>query len=258
MKIAVCIKQVPAAAAELDSITGNLIRGQDSVLNPFDAYALEVALRIRDSVGGELWALTMGPMGAAAVLRDAIAMGAEKGVLISDRAFAGADTYATAYTLAQAIRQLDGFDVIVCGRQTTDGDTSQVAAQLAAHLDLPFCLDIASIEGTDEGMLRVTQELSGRLQTVELPLPGLIALGREDWIPRMPTVRRKLLSKQTDLLYLELNDLPDQNPEHYGQPGSRTTVIKTWRVKENPKTCVRTLPPGRCAEELLQWLEKLT
>lgn len=258
MKIAVCVKQVPAATAELDTHSGNLIRRGTGVLNPFDAYALEAALQLKEGCGGELWAITMGPESAETVLRDAVARGADRGVLISDPAFAGADTYATAFTLAQTVCRLGGFDLIVCGRQTTDGDTAQVAAQLAAQLDLPCCLEVSALSPSEDAHLLLTQELSGLSQRVEMPLPGLIALGRESWTPRMPTVRRKILAGRMEPLHISAADFPEAQAACFGQRGSRTAVTRTWRVSHNHAADLRKLSPEESASEILQLLEART
>ncbi len=140
MKIIVCVKQVPDAKdVRLDPKTNTLAReGVESIMNPYDRHALEEAVAIKEKLGGTVMVITMGPPQAEAVLREAIACGADDGVLISDRAFAGADTWATSYTLAKAVEMLGSFDLVLCGKQAIDGDTAQVGPGLACRLRVPF------------------------------------------------------------------------------------------------------------------------
>ena len=158
MKIVVCVKQVPATGEQrLDPVTGTVIReGVASILNPFDAYALEEAVRLKERLGGEITALSMGVPSAQETLRRALAVGADRAVLLSGRAFAGADTLATARALALAIRKLGGADLVLCGRMATDGDTAQVGPMLAELLGIPHAADVSRIERVEDG--RVTLE----------------------------------------------------------------------------------------------------
>ena len=139
MKIIVCIKQVPGSSeVQIDPVTGNLIRdGKNAKMNPYDLFNLETALRIREEKGGTIKAITMGPPQAKAVLNEALWMGADDAMLLTDRKFGGADVVATSYTLSQGIRRLGEFDLIICGKQTTDGDTAQVGPEIAECLGIP-------------------------------------------------------------------------------------------------------------------------
>ena len=148
MEILVCIKQVPGTSkVEVDEKTGVLKRdGVDSKMNPYDLYALETALRLRKKVGGNVSVITMGPPQATEVVKEAYMMGVDRGALISDRKFAGADVLATAYTISQGIRKMGEFDLILCGKQTTDGDTAEVGPEIAEYLKIPHIANVIKIE----------------------------------------------------------------------------------------------------------------
>lgn len=157
MKIIVCMKQVPASSkVDIDPETGNLKRGSAGQrTNPYDLYALECALQIREKTGGTVTVLTMGPGQAESMIRDAYSMGADEGVILSDRKFSGSDVLATSYALSQGIEMLGGADLILCGRQTTDGDTAQIGPAIAEHLHIPHCAWVSAIEEADEEQITV-------------------------------------------------------------------------------------------------------
>lgn len=143
MNVIVCIKQVPETTdVRINPQTNTLVReGVKSIINPFDMYAIETGVRLKEKMGGRVIVITMGPLQAEAALREAISMGADDAILVSDRAFAGSDTWATSYTLSCAIRkaakEFGGYDVIICGKQASDGDTAQVGPGISTHLDIP-------------------------------------------------------------------------------------------------------------------------
>ena len=180
MKILVCIKQVPESnKVEVDPVTGVLKRdGAASKMNPYDLYALETAFRIREQVGGTVHVISMGPPQAKQVIREAFAMGADGGTLLSDRKFGGADVLATSYTLAQGIQASGEFDLILCGRQTTDGDTAQVGPQVAEKLGLSQITYTEEILNVDETARRITvkRHIDGGVETVEGPLPIVLTV----------------------------------------------------------------------------------
>ena len=157
MNIVVCLKQVPGTTkVRIDPQTNTLIRqGIKNIVNPFDTYALEEGVRIKERCGGKVTAISMGPPQAEEVLREAISAGADEAILLSDNAFAGADTLATAYTLARAIDKLGQYDIIICGRQTIDGDTGQVGPELAEMLEIPFIAYVSKIEEVNSEYMRV-------------------------------------------------------------------------------------------------------
>ena len=162
MNIIVCLKQVPdSTKVRLDPVTHTLIReGVESIINPYDLYALEAALRLKDSVGGKVTLLSMGPPQAETALREALSLGADEAVLLCDRAFAGADTWATSYTLSQAVRKIGQFDLVVCGKQAIDGDTAQVGPGLAERLDIPHVAFVrkAELAGSALAVERLSDE----------------------------------------------------------------------------------------------------
>ena len=162
MNIVVCIKQVPGTTqVRINPDTGTLIRdGVEAVVNPFDEYAIEEALRIREKTGGTVKAITMGPPQAETALRSAIAMGVDEGILVTDMLFAGSDTWATSYTLSSAIKTLGNIDLIICGKQAIDGDTAQVGPGIAEMLDIPFVAWVRKVEEITAASIRVVTSFS--------------------------------------------------------------------------------------------------
>lgn len=189
MNIIVCIKQVPdTAQVKIDPQTGSLIRaGVPSILNPYDHYALEQALAIKAKTGAKVTVLSMGPDQAVAILRLALALGADEGVLLSDRAFAGADTWATAYTLATAVKKIGAYDLILCGQMAIDGDTAQTGPEMAYHLNIPqitFCDTVDS----DGQRVVVKKLMEGGHQIMEADLPVLLTMTMPaDYAPKYPS-----------------------------------------------------------------------
>ena len=190
MKIVVCVKQVPATGEQrLDPVTGTVIReGVASILNPFDAYALEEAVRLKERLGGEITVLSMGVPSAQETLRRALAVGADRAILLSGRAFAGADTLATARALALAIRKLGGADLVLCGRMATDGDTAQVGPMLAELLGIPHAADVSRVERVEDGRVTLERMSDDGYRAERLPLPSLLTVVKEINVPRLPSV----------------------------------------------------------------------
>jgi len=157
MNIIVCIKQVPETTeVKINPETNTLVReGVKSIINPFDVYAIEEGVRLKEKFAGKATVITMGPPQAEAVLREAISMGIDEGILLSDRAFAGSDTWATSYALSCAIKKIGAFDLIVCGKQASDGDTAQVGPGISSHLDIPQVTYVKKIEEIKENSARV-------------------------------------------------------------------------------------------------------
>lgn len=235
MNILVCIKQVPASnKVEVDSITGVLKReGAESKLNPYDLYALETALRLRERHGGKVAVLSMGPPQAEAVIREAYAMGADEGALISDRRFGGADVLATSYTLAQGAKELGSFDLILCGKQTTDGDTAQVGPEMAEWLGIPSVSCVGRIAEVTEGTITVAMEMPGAVETTLLPFPCLLTVEKDIYMPRLPSYVKKLASKDRAVRRLSLDDMEDRDETHYGLNGSPTQVQRIFPPESN-------------------------
>ena len=232
MRIAVCMKQVPGVSeGSMDPRTGVLIRtGLSAVTNLYDRSALEAALRIKEQQGGEIHVFTMGPGKAEEVLREAYAMGADHGYLISDRAFGGADVLATSYTLMQAIRSAGEYDLIVCGRQTTDGDTAQTGSALAAWLGWQQVNWVTRLEVKEDQILAVCRMEEGAAE-VTAPLPCVAMVERESFIPRMPSLKLKMKGRKMPVTVISLQELEDAVPEHYGLKGSATRVKKIFAPK---------------------------
>ena len=250
MKILVCIKQVPGTAqVEIDEKTGTLKRdGVAAKTNPFDLYAIETALRIRDAApgGGTVTAVSMGPPQSEKALREAFAMGADDAVLLSDRAFGGADVLMTSYTLAQGIAVLGAFDLVVCGKQTTDGDTAQVGPELAEWLGLPHVANVKSVDKVEAGALEVTADLPYGELRQRVPTPCLLTVEKEICEPRLPSYRLRKATAGREIRRLGLSDLRDADPKHYGLSASPTQVK---RIFPPPSGSGRTMLEGTAAEQ---------
>jgi electron transfer flavoprotein beta subunit len=231
MKIIVCIKQVPGTTqVDIDEKTGVLKRdGVESKVNPFDLYALEAALRLKDLLpGATTVALTMGPPQAEQVLREAMMMGIDEVVLISDRRFAGADVLATALTLSQAILAIGGMGLVLCGQQTTDGDTAQVGPEIAEFLNIPHATNVTAIRDYNGQALTAQVDLPSTKETLQIPLPCLISVNKGIHTPRLPSFKLKKMTRTHKVKILTLDDLPDANPAHYGLNGSPTQVVRIF------------------------------
>jgi electron transfer flavoprotein beta subunit len=197
MKIIVCIKQVPdSAQVRIDEKTGAMVReGVPAVVNPYDLYAVEEALRLREAHGGSVVALTMGPPQAEAALRDVVAMGVDEGVHLTGRGFAGADTLATSYALGRAIARIGEFHLVLCGKQAVDGDTAQVGPELAEHLGLPFLGFVRRIREVQTGRIVVERMTDEGADVVESPLPAVLSVVKEINEPRLPSLKGKMRAK---------------------------------------------------------------
>ncbi len=230
----VCMKQVPAGNhVEIDPDTGALKRlGSETRTNPYDLFALETALTLKEQLGGQVTVLTMGPPHAEEMMRDAYSMGADQAAIMSDLQFAGADVLATSYTLAQGIRLLGGADLILCGRQTTDGDTAQVGPAIAEHLDLPHCAWVSGILKADGQKIQIKQDLANVTQISEIPYPCLITVEKDSCVPRLPSYLLQRATKDKVIRYISMADLPDRETAHYGLTGSPTSVVKMFAPPE--------------------------
>lgn len=230
MNIIVCIKQVPASSkAEVDPATGVLKRiGIDSKMNPYDLYALETALRLKELGGGSVCVISMGPPQAEGVIREAYAMGADSGVLLSDRRFGGADVLATSYTLAQGIRKAGNFDLILCGKQTTDGDTAQVGPEISEWLKIPSVSNVRRIIRVEENGIIVEMDMPNDVEIVKVKFPCLLTLEKDIYQPRLPSYVRKMQTKNVPVSVLSLDDMEDRDESHYGLNGSPTQVQRIF------------------------------
>jgi len=229
VKIIVCIKQVPDTTnIRINPETNTLVReGVASIINPFDVYAIEEGIRLKEKHGGTLTVITMGPPQASDALREAIGLGADNAYLVSDRAFAGADTLATAFALACAIRHLGGADVILMGRQAIDGDTGQVGPGLAENLDISHITDIRKIEEITDGRIVVERLLEEGYARIAARLPVVLTVVKEINTPRLPSLKGKLAAKKADIPVLKAADIGD-DVERLGLNGSPTQVMKIF------------------------------
>ena len=230
MKIVVCMKQVPLTSkVEIDEETGNLKRLSAATrTNPFDLYALECALRIRDQIGGTVTVLTMGPQQAEDMVRDAYMMGADNAIILSDRKFAGSDVLATSYTLSQGIQLIGDVDLIICGRQTTDGDTAQIGPAMAEHLHLPHAAWVNAITDVNDKRIQVRQDLSSMFQISEMNYPCLITVDKDICVPRLPSYRRKAEAAKKPVQIVSADGLPKSDITLLGLVGSPTTVERIF------------------------------
>ncbi len=236
MNIIVCVKQVPdILEVSVDRETNTLIReGVDSVINPFDLYAVEEGLRLKEQYGGQVYVLSMGPPQAIATLRQGLSLGAERGILLSDIGFAGADTLATSYTLAKAVKKIGHYDLVICGRQAVDGDTAHVGPSLAEKLGVPHVSCVIKIhevtdesspsKGRDEYMIaeRITEEGT---EKVKLSLPGLITVCKGINEPRFPSLKWKINAARSQIEVWSARDI-GADESKIGLKGSPTRVVK--------------------------------
>jgi len=256
LNIIVCIKQVPdTAEIRINPETNTLMReGVPSIINPFDLHALEAGLQIKEKIGGKVVVLTMGPPQAETALREAISMGADEAVLLSDRAFAGSDTWATSYTLAQAVRKL-GADVIFCGKQAIDGDTAQVGPETAEFLGIPHISYIRKIEEIKDNYIRAQRLMDEGYDIVESSLPVLLTVVKELNQPRMPSLKGKMAAKKAEIKKMGKDDIQaDEN--NIGLKGSPTQVKKIFAPEIKAERKMLDGTPEEQADALVQELRK--
>jgi len=252
VKIAVCIKQVPASNdAKIDPETKRIIReGQKAILNPFDTYAVEEGVKLKQRYGGEVIAITMGPMKAEAVLREAISAGADRGILLSDRAFGGSDTWATSYVLAKAIKKIGDIDLVICGKQAVDGDTAQVGPGIAAHLGWMQAAYVQAVERVEASSITVKRMHEDGYDVCAFPLPAVITVVKDINTPRVPTLKGRLAALKCKIPVWKPDDIGAEY-DKIGLNGSPTRVVKTQppeprqsstiRIEGNPQECARAL-----------------
>ncbi len=232
MNIVVCIKQVPdTAEVKINPETGTLIReGVPSIINPFDEYAIEEALCLREKFRGKVTIITMGPPQAISALRQAVAMGADEAILLSDRAFAGSDTWSTSYTLAAAIRKVGAVDIILCGKQAIDGDTGQVGPGIAVQLGITTLTYVSRIHRVETepapGVIEVERSLDEGREIVETRLPALLTVVKDINIPRLAAIADVRRAVRMPIPTWTAADLPGVDPRMLGLEGSPTRVVK--------------------------------
>jgi len=232
MNIIVPIKQVPETSnVKMDEETGTMVReGVESIVNPLDLYAIELALQLKEKHDGQVIVISMGPRSAEKAIKEAISMGCDDGVLISDRAFAGSCTHATSYVLSKAIDKLGDFDLIITGVRATDGDTGHVGPGIASFLDLPLSTYTSQIKYIGDDTITVERLLETGYETLKLPLPCLLTVVKEISYPRLPTLRGKQRARKIDVPVWTPKDM-DVDENLLGLEGSLVRVVKI----ESPK-----------------------
>lgn len=235
MNILVCVKQVPGSSnVEVDPVTGVLKRdGVASKMNPYDLYGIELALALTEAHGGSVETITMGPPQAKSVIVESICMGATHGTVLSDRKFAGADVLATAYTLSQGVRAAGHFDLIICGKQTTDGDTAQVGAELAEYLGIPHAANVLSVDEVAADSVCITVSLDDKIVRERIKLPCLLCVDGDINSPRLPSYKVKQTVRDEQVRFLSFADFADQDEKHYGLAGSATQVERIFPPEKN-------------------------
>jgi electron transfer flavoprotein beta subunit len=258
MNIIVLIKQVPnTSEVKIDPDTGSLIReGVESIINPEDRHALEAALRIKDSDGSHVTALSMGPPQAVEVVCEAIATGADRGILLTDRAFAGADTWATSTALGLAIKKIGHFDLILAGRQAIDGDTAQIGPQVAEFLGIPQLTYVSGLDLNDSGIV-AERFFGNNCERILAPTPVLVTVVSSINFPRHPTLSG-IFTATSDEAPIEVWDAADigAKAQELGLLGSLTQVIKTFTPKQSRKTVFLEGAPSDIAAQLIDALKK--
>jgi electron transfer flavoprotein alpha/beta subunit len=239
----VCIKQVPdTAEVRINPETNTLIReGVPSIINPYDLHAIEAALQIREKIGGKVTVITMGPPQAEDALREAVSMGVDDVRLISDRAFAGSDTWATSYTLSRAIEKL-GFDVILCGKQAIDGDTAQVGPEIAEFLNIPHIAYVKKVEDISASSIKVHRLMDDGYDVVESSIPVLFTVVKEINTPRLPSLKGKMAAKKAVIAKMDAQAIGAEEG-NLGLKGSPTQVKNIFapQSKVDRKTLEGTL-----------------
>ena len=238
MNICVCIKQVPASSnVKIDPVNGTLVRdGNNTKMNPYDLYAIETALRVKEMKESQVKAITMGPPAATDILREAVWMGCDDGYLVTDRKFAGADVVATAFTLSQGIKYMGKYDLVVCGKQTTDGDTAQVGAELAHFLDIPYVCYVDKIIEVKDKSIVVRTNLDKSYETIEIDFPCLITVEKNNESPRLPSYRRSVQYSDHQMHIVTFDKFFDNDESKYGLKGSPTQVERMFNpIKDDRK-----------------------
>ena len=237
MHILACVKQTPKSDnVKIDSVTGCLIRsGAESAMNPFDEYALEEAVVLKEQMGGSVSVITMGPPAAESVLRDSIARGADKVYQLSDVAFAGSDTWSTSYALAKGAEKIDEsqkIDVIICGKQTNDSDTGHIGPQISAWLNWPNAAFVKKVLSVNETSLTVERLTEAGTDVIELPFPCVISVVKEISNPRVRSIKGRMAAKRAEVVKWTADDIgADKNK---------------LGIKNCPTRVVKSFSPTRC------------
>lgn len=255
MNIVVCIKQVPDTTdVKIDKNTNTLIRsGVKSIINPYDTHAIELGLQIREKLGGKVVVISMGPPQVIDSLKEAVSMGVDDVILLSDRAFAGADTLATSYTLAEAIKSIGNVDLVICGKQAIDGDTAQVGPGIAEHLNTPHTTYVNELCNINSANITVKRMIEGGYEKIEMNLPALITVVKEINEVRFPSIRGILRSREIEVPIWTSKDL-NIDFTKIGLDGSPTQVVSVSTPQINTQT---EIFKGNTKEQVHKLLEAL-
>jgi len=259
MNSIVCIKQVPdTTEIKIDPETNTLIReGVESIINPFDLYAIEEAVRLKEQFGGKVTAISMGPLQVEKALRDAIALGVDEIILLSDRKFAGADSWATSHTLSEAIKKIGSYDLIFFGQQAIDGDTGQVGPGVASFLNLPQICFVKKVSEIADNKVKVLRLMEDGYDTMNMTLPGVLSVVKDINSPRLPSLRGKRQAKKTELTIWNAADL-ELDEKEIGLNGSPTQVVKIFSPKMDKEVeKLEGLSSEEAADKIYQKLKEL-
>lgn len=257
MNVVVCIKQVPNTIdVQIDPETGRLKReGVESVINPFDEYAIEEGVRIKEKTGGKVIVVTMGPPQAESVLREAVSKGADEAVLVSDRSFGGADTLATSYALSSAINFIGSYDIILCGERASDGDTAQVGPEIAEMLNIPHVACVKKIESIDDRSIKIERMMEDGCDLIESPVPALLTVVKEINTPRIASLKGKMAAKKAVIKILNAADV-GADTRRTGLNGSPTQVVRIFAPPQ--RTCGGEKFRGRAKEVAAALVRRLS
>ena len=256
MNIVVCIKQVPGTTeVKINNETNTLVReGVESIINPFDTYAVEEGVRLKERFGGTVTILTMGPPQADMALKECIEVGADEGILVSDRAFAGSDTLATSYVLSKAIEKIGDYDLVISGKQTMDGDTGQVGPGIAQRLGIPFVAYVSRVDDIGDGKMKAERMTDEGHEVVESPVPCVMSVSKEINVPRLPSLRGKMKAKSAQFAVWSAADLGIED-NNVGVAGSPTFVMQIFSPKRERNS---EMLEGSSTEQVSTLCDKLS
>ncbi|MGB9677874.1 MAG: electron transfer flavoprotein subunit beta/FixA family protein, partial [Candidatus Ratteibacteria bacterium] len=242
---------------KVDPITKRIVReGVKSIINPYDLYAIEEAIRLKERFGGQTCVISMGPPQAESAIREAIGMGIDNGALLSDKKFAGSDTLATSYTLSLGIKKIGDFDIIICGRETLDGSTGQVGPGIAEHLGIPYISYVSKIIDIKENIIECKRLMEDHYEIIRTKLPVLIIVLKEINVPRIPSLKNMIRAKKIEIPVWNAENLGG-NDSLFGQDGSPTRVIDVWTQTIKKEGRKIEGEPEKLAEEIINELKKI-
>lgn len=259
MNILVFVKQVPDTTdIKIDPVTNTLVReGVQSVLNPFDTYAVEEAIRLKEKFGGKVTAITMGPPQAETILKEVVALGVDEIILLSDRKFAGADTLATSKTLAAAATKVADYDLIILGQQATDGDTAQVGPGVATQLDIPQTCFVKAVENYEDGKITVERLMEDGHDVIEMTLPATITVVKDINTPRLPSLKGKRNARKAKAVVWTADDL-ELDSKTIGLNGSPTRVVNIFSPEVHKEGQKFEGEPEEAVQIIMDTLKKMS